>query len=379
MTATPPTPPYVPAPPPTATTSEFIATLTGIIAAIVLLLLFDTALAQIDSRERKAYAAKEFRAAEALMSSGRTRDAIDHLRSAASLDADNTAYGTALAQAILSDGRPAAAEQMLLPLIERKPADGGANLAMARVLVKQNRVDEAKFYYHRAIYGLWPDQPATRRAAVRLELIDLLARTNARQELLAELLPMQDDSSNTLAMRKRIAHLFVVAGSPTRAISTFRDLLRRNPRDADAYLGLAEAALATGDFSTARADLVAASRLLPGDSSIIKRMVLIDSVIAIDPTQRGLSLGEQSRRTRNLLQKTLASLKSCLGTQAPEVGIALDSAERMLVAPALTPSQGQNVEANLSLAEQLWGLRSTRCKPDGVDEALALVHERIAQ
>jgi tetratricopeptide (TPR) repeat protein len=342
-------------------------------------LLFDTGLAQIDARERRAYAAKEFGTGQRLLAQGHVGDAIDHLRSASSLDAENPAYGTELAQAMLADGRPADAEQLLRPLLERVPSDGATNLAMARVLLKEQRVDEAKSYYHRAIYGLWPSNAADRRTAARFELIDVLARTDARQELLAELLPMQEDSSNDVAMRKRIAHLFVVAGSPTRAVSTYRELLRRNPRDGDAYLGLAEAALSTGNFSTARADLVAASRLLPGDSSIIARMVLIDSVIAIDPTQRGLSLGEQSRRTRNLLQMTMTSLRSCLRAEAPEVRVALDSAAAMLVAPALAPSQGQTIEANLSLAEQLWGLRRTRCATDGVDEALALVQDRLAQ
>ena len=55
-----------------------------------------------------------------------------------------------------------------------------------RVLVKEGKVEPAKSYYHRAIYGLWPRGAADDRTTARFELIDLLASTDAKQELLAE-------------------------------------------------------------------------------------------------------------------------------------------------------------------------------------------------
>jgi len=372
--------PAIQAPPvPSATLSEFIATFAVILAAIVGLLLFDTALATVDVRQRKIYAAREFAAGQALITKGGIEPGIEHLRAASTLDADNSAYGVGLAQAILADDRPADAEQMLLPLLERDPNDGAANLAMARVLEKEGRIGEAKSYYHRAIYGVWPRGADKNRTVARFELIDLLARTNAKQELLSELLPMQDDSTNDAAARKRIAHLFVVAGSPSRAVTIYRDVLRKDSRDADAYVGLAEAALSLGDFSTARADLLAAQKLVPADSSAIQgRIVLTDSVTALDPTQRGLSLPEQYRRSKNLLRMTLASARSCLAAQAPQVAAALDSAT-LQVSSANAVGQAQSIEQTLSLAEQLWGLRRSRCAPERDSGALALIHLRIAQ
>jgi tetratricopeptide (TPR) repeat protein len=190
---------------------------------------------------------------------------------------------------------------------------------------------------------------------------------------------MQDDSTNDAAARKRIAHLFVVAGSPSRAVTIYRDVLRKDSRDADAYVGLAEAALSLGDFSTARADLLAAQKLVPADSSAIQgRIVLTDSVTALDPTQRGLSLPEQYRRSKNLLKMTLASARRCLSAQAPQVAAALDSAT-LQVSSASAEGQAQSIEQTLSLAEQLWGLRRSRCAPERDSGALALIHLRIAQ
>jgi Tfp pilus assembly protein PilF len=294
------TPLFQPAQPtPTATVAEFIATFAVILGTIVGLLLFDTALARVDATERKAFAVREFSMGEGLVAQGQVKLGIEHLRTATTLDGENSAYGVALAQAILADGRPAEAREILLPLLERnEPNDGATTLAMARVLAKEGKLDQAKSYYHRAIYDPWPVSAEKGRVAARFELIDLLAASNDKPELLAELLPIQDDTSNNAVQRKKIAHLFVVAGSPARAVVTFRELLRRDPRDADSYVGLAEAALSLGDFTTARTDLLAAQKLMPEDSATLQpRMALTDSVIALDPTQSGLSLPEQVRRT----------------------------------------------------------------------------------
>jgi tetratricopeptide (TPR) repeat protein len=360
--------------------SEFIATFGIILAVIVVLLAFDTALARADLKGRQLYAAREFDTGQQLLAQGKTGEAIEHLRTASTLDGDNSAYRTSLAQAILAAGHPGTAEQILLPLLERNPTDGATNLAMARVLSKQGRDPEAKPYYHRAIYGFWPPGAEASRTAARFELIDLLARTDAKQELLAELLPIQDDSANDAAQRKRIARLFVRAGSPSRAVPILRDVLRRDSQDADAYVTLADAALSLGDFAAARTNLLSAQKLMPEDSGSLKsRISLTDSVIALDPTQRGLSLGEQLRRSRHLMQITLASARSCLAAQAPQVAAALDSSETLLVAPSSAEGQRQSIEQTLLLAEQLWGLRRTRCAPERQDGALALVHNRLAQ
>jgi tetratricopeptide (TPR) repeat protein len=374
------TPLFQPAAPiPTATVSDFISTFAIVLAAIVGLLLFDTALARVDASERKTYAVREFTTGQRLIAGGKVEEGLEHLRTATMLDGENSSYSVALSQAILADGRPREAEQLLVPLLERDETDGSTNLAMARVLTKEGKVEQAKAYYHRAIYGLWPTDANRNRTAARFELIDLLARSNARQELLAELLPIQDDSTNDLGQRKRIAHLFVVAGSPARAVVIFREILRRDSKDADAFVGLAEAALSLGDFATARTDLLAAQKLSPEDSiNLQPRVALTDSVISLDPTQSGLSLPEQVRRSRNLLQMTLTSVRKCLGQQAPQVAAALDSATLLLVS-GRAGGQAQSVEANLSLAEQLWGLQRSRCAPEREDGALALIHNRITK
>ena len=109
------------------------------------------------------------------------------------------------------------------------------------------------------------------------------------------------------------------------------------------------------------------------------KVPFIDSVIAIDPTQRGLGLDEQVRRSRQLVQMTIKSAHKCLDVEAPPVAAALDSVARSLVAPSGAVTRSQAIDENISLAGALWRMREGKCTARPEDEALALVQDRIAQ
>jgi tetratricopeptide (TPR) repeat protein len=361
--------------------TEFLLTFGLILIAIVLLLGFDSGLARIDRAATRATALQEYKQGQSLFAARRVDDAIDHFRSAATLDRSHSVYTVSLAQAILAQGRAAVAEQLLRPVLDENSNDGPANLELARVLVKEGKPDEAKSYYHRAIFGLWQGPDAERnRTAGRYELVGLLAQGGDKQDLLSELLPLQDQAQSDSARRK-IAHLFVVAGSPDRASDMYRAILRQNPRDAESYVGLAEATLATGNFSTARDHLEAAQKIAPDETLIKERMALIDTVIAMDPGQRGLGIDEQLRRSKALVQRTILAARKCLDIQSPEVAAALDSVTRSLVASAANIPRAQAIEENLSIAGTIWRMRGTRCttqdKPE--EEPLRLIQEKLAQ
>jgi tetratricopeptide (TPR) repeat protein len=187
-----------------------------------------------------------------------------------------------------------------------------------------------------------------------------MAQGGDKQDLLSELLPIQD-AAQTDSARLKIAHLFVVAGSPERASDMYRAILRQNPRDAAAYVGLADATLVMGNFSTAHDHLEAAQKIAPDDSVIRNRIALTDTVIAMDPGQRGLTIDEQLRRSRALVQRTITAARKCLDAQSPEVAGALDSVTRSLVASAANVPRAQAIEENLSIAGTLWRMRGTRC------------------
>ena len=117
----------------------------------------------------------------------------------------------------MAAGQTAGAETTLGAILEKDSTDGPANLAMARVQAREGRAEDAISYYHRAIYGHWSGAAEASRLQVRFELIDLLAKRGAKEELLAELLPVQEEAPEDVATRLRLGQLYLTAGSPARA------------------------------------------------------------------------------------------------------------------------------------------------------------------
>jgi tetratricopeptide (TPR) repeat protein len=249
---------------------------------------------------------------------------------------------------------------------------------MARIETRLGHIDRAASFYHRAIYGSWSGDAAARRLAARLELIDLLARGTAKAELLAELLPLEDMDPDSVALRRRIGHLLLHADSPQRAIPIFRDLLKRDPRDGDAYAGMGEAALALGNFRTARADLEAASRLLGDSGRVVSQLMTADTALALDPTARGIGPSARLERSRVFLQRTIDATGPCtLGTVSAQLA---DSARRVLTPREPAARLGdETVDELLDLASSLWAQRGVSC-PRGdapAQRALALIHDKL--
>jgi tetratricopeptide (TPR) repeat protein len=318
-----------------ASTPVFVGTFAAVFAAIVAFLLFDVFLAHIDSRESAAHAQSEYRDAQALLAANQPARAADHFAMAVAAERGNVRYALGLGEALLQEGRVTDADSTLKALLDRAENDGAVNLAMAHVMIRENHIDEAKAYYHRAFFGRWGEDSIARRTQARFELIALLTGRGSPRELLAELLPLEDTPPDSVAARRRLGQLFLEAGSPVRAADMFRALVRRDPRDTIARAGLA----------------------------------LTDSVIALDPTVRGISDEERARRARELLSRTVAALQRC----TPPVASTLMNSAQMLLA-----ASDALAEATRSLAVQLWAERPRACAAATHDDVLTFAQARLA-
>jgi predicted Zn-dependent protease len=336
-----------------ASTPVFLATFAGVLVAIALFLAIDLSLAGVVRRESDAHAAAEYDAGRASLAAGKPADAREHFGTAVAIDRRNVSYALALAEATLEQGKLAEAEATLRDLLERAENDGAVNLTMAHVMVREKRPTDANAYFHRAIFGRWGGDSVARRSQARLELIDMLAQQGASRELLAELLPFEEVSPDSIPFRVRLGQLFIAAGSPARAVTTFRAVLHRDPNNADAYAGMGRAALELGNLRTARADLATAARLRPDDAQIANGLAMADSVIALDPTDREIGLPERYARSRALLARTIAVVSLCGQTNNPVVS---DSARAML-SESIAPSRQKDA------AEAICGLHDRRHAP----------------
>ena len=359
---------------------SFGRTFTLTILAIGALAAIDLFLAKTEREANDAEAARYYQEGRRLMQAGRSSEAADRFQSALSLERENEHYQLALAQALEAAGKLEDAEATLKALLERNSFAGPANLAMARVLVKQGQIDRAIAYYHRAIYGQWSDGQRSNPVQARLELADLLSRRNSKEDLLAELLPLQDQAPDDPETRLKMGKWFLAAGSPGRAAGIFRTLLRQQPEAAEAYAGLGEAEFAQADYRLARSEFLAALRLKPGDAYLSNRLEVSDRVLMLDPRRNGLSAEEEYQRSRKLLELALDGLKQCAGP-APTEPVA-----DLMEAAAKELKKRGSASGDIELAQRLWQMRKAACGPavsspgmPGSDEALDLVMEKLAQ
>jgi Flp pilus assembly protein TadD len=360
---------------------SFIATFGLVFLAIAGLFAADTFLAKTDRAESHIEATRLFQQGQSLMAKGDSLAAVARINDALAIERGNNDYLRALAEAQLAAGENSDSEVTLTGLLNTNSTDGPANLLMARVLMREGRGADAVSFFHRAIYGLWKKDPEGNRRRARLELIDLLAQQNSKEELLAELLPIQDNAPQDLDTRTRLGDLFLRADSPSRAADVFRGILHQMPANLPAHRGLGQSEFAQGDYRAAQRDFQAALRISPDDAASRHWLDLCDQLLQLDPTLRGLSADERWRRSVALIEFVQNDVGGCLKPDSPpelqELAAKADAAVKAHVNPA---HESEASEANLDLAEQLWQVRRKECQPPASsDSALALVLKRLAR
>jgi tetratricopeptide (TPR) repeat protein len=350
--------------------------------AIAGLCVIDSFLARTERLESIREAARLFTEGERFEQAGNYSQAIDRSRAALAIRSESEGYAVALSTALLKAGRLHEAESVLGQVLQRDSIDGEANLMMARVLVGQGKIAQAESYYHHAIYDQWRDGSARHRLQARLELIELLANHDKKKDLLSELLALQDEAGGDIGILKRVAPLYLAAGSPGHASEVFRDILRSEAGNADAYAGLGEASFATGNYRAAEDDFRNAVWLDPRNQQFRTRLDLCRRVLQLDPTRRGLSMRDRFRRSQEVLKLAADDLVQCSASGVPQptqelLGLAGEQLRRQVKAF----QQNDAIEANLGLAERLWRARTEECKRvvSPAEQPLDLVLAKISQ
>lgn len=347
-----------------------------VFAAVILIVAglsaLDWFLASTELNELHAEAQRAFVEGERLREQHNLEPALDQLRRAHALERKNPGYELALIDALISAGKRGEAEPLLDEVLQRESNDGRANLTAARLMVTDGRFGDAESYYHRAIYGEWPSRADQARKQARLELVDFLRKHGRNQELLAELLPLQEQAGSDAVLQKRIAHLLLEAGSAQRSQEAYRSLIEQNPKDPDLYIGLGEAELVRGEYRRAVAAFVAAYRHRPGDPAIRRRMEFASLIAGLDPTPRQLSSMEKYRRSLRILDQVRADYLKCAGALSDQTA-----------APATLPPNINNelAEEKLAQAEEIWRARIKVCGPStsADEEPLRLIMAKLAQ
>jgi chloride channel protein, CIC family len=288
-------------------------------------------------------------------------DAIGQFREALSISHTNQ-NRLALALALVNAGQPDEATIYLKDVLRSDPANGPANLGMARVAAQAGRIDEAVGYYHHAIDGVWSGNAAEPRMQARIELIGILGKAGRHRQAQAELLATLSALPTDYSVKRQIAPLALEYGLPKEAASLFQDLTQHDTRDEEDWVGLGEAEYALGDYAAARDALAAALRLNPKDTAAEKRLDGATQILALDPMRRGLSAAERFERSQAVLAGVLDVLDQC-APAAPSATLKdqMEQARRLVVKGRRPASYSDAVEKITSVAELLWTAGAKVC------------------
>ncbi len=176
--------------------------------------------------------------------------------------------------------------------------------------------------YRRAIDGSWPPGQEKSRTEARFELASLLEKAGQRHE----------------------------------AADVFRDVLKADDRNAEAYARLGADELALENYQAARDAFRKAVELDPSDQMSKQQLDLCERVLALDPNARGLRTAERYQRSKELLQAEVMHFDQCQpGSKAT------DPARTALASHPRRSALEDAAEMNLALAQDLWKQEPKLC------------------
>jgi hypothetical protein len=148
-------------------------------------------------------------------------------------------------------------------------------------------------------------------------------------------------------LQLELARRMLALGQPAPAAVILRRELARGPADGSVAADLTKAEMEMGRFVEARAAARRALNLDARDRRSRERLVQINEVLALDPSQRGLSDKERFRRAQLLLGRVHKDLLSCSGPATSAANAAGASAAGAF------PAGASDLAAALSTAEIL--------------------------
>jgi tetratricopeptide (TPR) repeat protein len=356
-----------------------LALLTGL---AVLFFLFVTGISRLYRDQQKSLGNRWFERGTADLKAGRYEAAVRDFRGALLYSRDNYSYQLSLAEALLGMKHTGEASAYFLNLWDRQPEDGLVNLELARISAQQGRTQKAVRYYHDAVYAVWPSQEEIKRREARLELIDLLLRSNAKAQAQAELIALAENVTGDPSHEQLLGDLFVRAGDYEHALTEYGLSLKADPHNVKALAGEGYAAYELGQYRAAQPYLHEAVKRDPGDTQSAERLKVTEMVLRMDPFRRNISIAERNRLVIEAFATAGQRLEKCAvpdGDGGSTAGVPSElGSEWSSLKPQITQ---RGLERDSAVAERAMDMvfrierqTSNQCgAPTGPDLALLLI------
>ena len=307
--------------------------------------------------------------------------AVTEFRAALLYSRDNYDYQLNLAEALIGLKRITEAYSYLVNLWERQPEDGVVNLELARIAAQRGQTEQAKRYYHNAVYAAWPSDQEMKRRETRLELIEYLLSIQAKAEAQSELIALEENLGDDPSEQRHVGDLFASAQDYEHALAAYRLSFRSNRHNKEALAGAGLVAFELGRYPLAQRYLQAAVTENPSDTESAERLRTTELVLRMDPFRRQIPAAEQDRIVMQAFAiggkrlSSCATPKASAGSNASQPSLA--DAWAKLKPRISEPQLRRNpdlVEQAMELVFEIERQTSAHCgTPSGTDLALLLI------
>ena len=357
------------------------AAIGGIAAVLILAIAIAGFLSYFYRSQRVAQAEQYVTSGNELIRKGNYQEAVEKFRSALSIS-HSSGDRLALAMALIKAKRWNEAEIYFNELIREFPDSGQSNLGLGQIALNRDDFQSAIYYYHKSIYGNWPDKSPNRGVQIRIELVESLGQEGQLTQARAELMALMTECPDIATIQKRVAHLLLNYGLSEESAQMYRQIIGKSPQDAEAYAGLGQAEFLLENFLSAQEALRNALSLNPDDARSMKQLNLAEQILELDQSLRRLRASDRYLRSRKLIEATLSSLDQCLLEEMnplPDPAVKVIEAARDSAATRRKPhSYNDATETNLGLAEQIWEVRMNSCGPlKAEEESLRILIPRL--
>jgi tetratricopeptide (TPR) repeat protein len=257
---------------------------------------------------------------EQAMRDRKPQAAIDALSSALAFAPGDRNTEIKLAEALASAGRLQEAAVYFNALLESQQGSGLINLQLARLVARQDNVNQAIEDYQKAIYGNWEGDGYVRRRDVRFELINYLIDHQLLDRARSELLVASGNApQDDISVQLDIARTMERAQAPSDALHLYKTILHRHPSLREALEGAGRTAFQIGHYLEAKRYL---ARALEGPSVDQEPKAVLDQsrdrlneatrLLLLYPSSR---LSPHDRNARILTDRKLAMARLAECTQ----------------------------------------------------------------
>ncbi|HXE14655.1 MAG TPA: tetratricopeptide repeat protein [Bryobacteraceae bacterium] len=317
---------------------------------------------------------RHYEIGQALQRAGNLEGAAEEYRKALLFLPDEPDYRFSLCVALVELGKLDEAQSHLQDLLAVDPTNGLFNLMMARIDERRHKTSQAIDDFQRAVYGYWPRGKLQQRHAARWELVSLLQQQNRPNAVIGELLQLYANAPDDPEEKSKIGFLLLHYGATSDALNLFRELVRDHPRYVEAYHGLGQAQLNSGDYLSARRDFQRAAHLDPSDHDNLKLLALANSVLELDPSLPRLRASARLRRSHSILARVLRDLAACNAANVPQTASVAKPANNAEPAGSVAPSPPSPLQQQLNNAATL-----LNAKPTDLDQAALDMQDTAGQ